>query len=214
MIVEYDELVRQARSLVPDLADRAAEDRDTTRIPTATMTDLRQSDLLRVLTPTRNGGLEADLRTHLDVVAVLAEGCPSTAWVVGVIHAHCWLLGHFEPRAQDEVHDPDSDPVIAGVLAPRGAAVATEGGFRLSGAWPFGSGVEHAEWIMLGANTDEGPLLTLLPANDVEVADDWNASGLRATGSCTRFSTGSRRRPAAPCSKRQCSVKSTDCACR
>jgi 3-hydroxy-9,10-secoandrosta-1,3,5(10)-triene-9,17-dione monooxygenase len=128
------------------------------------------------------------MRTHLEVVASLAEGCGATAWVAGVTMAHSWLLSHFPVQAQDEAYaNPDS--VVAAVIGPRGVAVKTADGFSLSGFWPFASGNRNSEWLLLGGVVkneageviDEGDFL--VPTSAVTQLDDWFVNGLTGTGS-------------------------------
>src|SRR5690606_9803182 len=65
------------------------------------------------------------------------------------------------------------------------------GGFRLAGKWSFSSGVDHASWVMLGANLaadSSNPDVTqyffyFVRRSEVRVIDDWHVSGLRASGS-------------------------------
>lgn len=190
LMVRPDDLVNRARGLAPLFQERAAKDPTARRIPQQSIAELRESGLFRVLQAGRNKGFETNLRTHIDVVSAAAEGCPSTGWIVGVAHAHSWLISHFPAEAQDDVYHDDPDTLVSGVLGPRGEAVPTEDGWQLSGVWPFGSGVERSQWVLLGAKTvarDGEPIdgLFLLPTGDIEVADDWHVSGLKATGSCT-----------------------------
>lgn len=186
-----DQLVAVARELVPCWQARADADPGARRLPAETVDELRASGLLRVLQARRNGGHEADLATHIDVVSAIAEGCPSTAWVVGVVHAHSWVLSHYPTEAQDEVYGADPNALVSAVIRTRGRAEQVDGGYRLNGFWPFGSGAEHSQWLLLGAQVvdgaghtvDEGDLL--VRTADVELADDWFVEGLRATGSCS-----------------------------
>ena len=186
-----DELVARAKALASDFRARSEADPTRRRLPDENVTDLRAAGLFQVLQARRNGGLELDLATHLDVVGAVAEGCPSTAWVLGVAHAHSWMLSHFPAEAQDDVYAAEPDALVSAVIRPRGTAVRVAGGFRLSGFWPFGSGAEHAQWVMVGAELadqsgakyDEADLL--LPRSDVTLADDWYVEGLKATGSCS-----------------------------
>ena len=73
-----------------------------------------------------------------------------------------------------------------------------EGGYRLSGRWPFASGCTHATWYKAaarveGAGGDESsgrgarPEIRtfLFPASANYVEDTWHVSGLRGTGSHT-----------------------------
>jgi alkylation response protein AidB-like acyl-CoA dehydrogenase len=85
--------------------------------------------------------------------------------------------------------------VTGGALAPTGMATVADGGYRVSGRWGFGSGIEHCAWRI--ANTvviengaprvDAGgvpeTVSVIVPAEDTEVLDTWTVSGLRGTGS-------------------------------
>jgi alkylation response protein AidB-like acyl-CoA dehydrogenase len=74
-------------------------------------------------------------------------------------------------------------------VAPTGELLPVPTGCRLRGKWRFSSGVDHADWIMLGARVEsEAPAaseywLCFVRACDVTLIDDWYVSGLRATGS-------------------------------
>jgi 3-hydroxy-9,10-secoandrosta-1,3,5(10)-triene-9,17-dione monooxygenase len=186
-----DTLVARAAALAPVLAERVAEADRLRRVPDANVAALREAGLFKVLQARRYGGHQASLRTHIDVVAALARGCTSTAWCVGVVHAHSWLMGLFPEAAQQETYGRNPDALISAVIAPRGKARAVAGGYRLSGFWPFGSGSQHADWLFLGAvvENDAGEVVDeadlLVPISDVTIRDDWNVVGLRGTGSCS-----------------------------
>lgn len=185
-------LLDRATDLAASLRERAGDTAQNRRLPKETVEDLRRSGLLKVLQAKRNGGYELGMREHLDVVSALARGCGSTSWVVGVTHAHSWMMSHFSEEAQDETYGVDSDCFISAVIGPRGRAVRTDSGYRVSGVWPFASGSEHAEWLFLGGAVFEGdsdePIDVgefLVPASDVKFRDDWHVTGLTGTGSCT-----------------------------
>lgn len=73
--------------------------------------------------------------------------------------------------------------IAAGAFAPRGEAAPAEGGIRLNGRWPWGSGCQHST-VLIGGVTVRGiHQLAILPASDVQIVDTWRASGLRGTGS-------------------------------
>src|SRR5262249_22035739 len=63
------------------------------------------------------------------------------------------------------------------------------GGWRLSGRWQFCSGVDHGDWLLIGALADHLPqtpdrsLHVVVPRADVVVDDTWFSLGLRGTGS-------------------------------
>jgi alkylation response protein AidB-like acyl-CoA dehydrogenase len=76
-------------------------------------------------------------------------------------------------------------PVIAGQGTRPGKAVPEAGGFRLSGAWSFASGLKHGTHIhTLGIIEGTGePRIFVLPVEQVKLIDNWDVMGLRATGS-------------------------------
>jgi 3-hydroxy-9,10-secoandrosta-1,3,5(10)-triene-9,17-dione monooxygenase len=185
------ELVERAQALIPELRQRAAEAETLRRLPDANVAALKRAGLLKILQPRRFGGYQASLHAHVDAVAAIARGCGSTAWCMGVVHAHSWLMGSFPEAAQDETYGVDPDTFISAVIAPRGEAKAAEGGYVLNGFWPFASGCQHAQFLLLGARildaggavVDEADLL--VPAQDIIINDDWHVAGLRGTGSCS-----------------------------
>src|SRR5437879_2287071 len=86
-------------------------------------------------------------------------------------------------------------PVLAGALNPRGQCTRVEGGYRVPGRWPFGSGCQQADWFVGGSMLidGDGPVrrpngapetrLMLMPAAAVAILDTWHVAGLRGTGS-------------------------------
>jgi 3-hydroxy-9,10-secoandrosta-1,3,5(10)-triene-9,17-dione monooxygenase len=187
----HDELVARATALAPQLRERVVEAEQIRKVPPANIEAVRKAGLFRVLQAKRYGGHQQSFRTHIDTIAAVGQGCGSTAWCMGVIHAHSWLMAHFPQAAQDETYGSNPDAIISAVIAPRGHAKPAKGGYVLNGVWPFGSGSQHADWLFLGAAMlnqageviDEGDLL--VPSHDVTIKDDWNVTGLRGTGSCT-----------------------------
>ena len=186
------DLAARALSVADELRPRAAVAEEIRRVPEENFERICEEGLLTVIQSRRCGGHELSMRAHLDVVAAIAEGCGSTSWVLGVMHAHSWLMAHFPHRAQDEVYGSDPNTMISAVLGPRGKAVRrADGTCLLSGFWPFGSGCQLSRWLLLGAEVfdDKGEFLDLadflIPTNDVEIKDDWYVAGLQGTGSCS-----------------------------
>ena len=73
---------------------------------------------------------------------------------------------------------------------PPAAARKTDGGFVVTGRWPFSSGVDNSDWNMLAVTVygDDGKTaidwrLCLVPKSDYEIVDTWYAMGMGATGS-------------------------------
>ena len=183
------DLRQRAADLAPTLRARAAEAETLRRLPDETIQDLRKAGLFKLMLPKRVGGHQATLHQFIDVVSEAARGCGSTGWVLGVVNAHNWLLGLFPTQAQDDVFTAQPDAIISAVIGPRGKASQVPGGYRVSGFWPFCSGSPAANWVMLGAEVldadgqpcDGGDFL--IPIADIDIKNDWDVTGLRASGS-------------------------------
>ena len=187
-----EDLVEAAKRLAPVFRERAEQNPDARRVPDESIEDLKQNGLFSVIQSSRNGGHDTDMVTQLDVMAAISEGCTSTAWVVGVGHAHSWLINHLPAEAQDDIYGDDPTQLVSAVIAPRGRAVKVDGGYKVSGFWPFGSGCEHSKnWVLLGAELfdndgnklDEGDFV--VPTDEIEIRDDWHVNGLKSSGSCS-----------------------------
>ena len=186
------DLVDRAQSVAEELKPRVSATEQGRRIPSENFERICDEGLLTVIQSRRCGGHELSMRAHLDVVGAIAQGCSSTAWVLGVMHAHSWLMAHYPHQAQDEVYGTSPNTLISAVLAPRGKAVQrSDGTFLLNGFWPFGSGCQLSKWLILGAETfdEAGEFVDLIdfliPTGDVEIRDDWYVAGLQGTGSCS-----------------------------
>ena len=179
-----------AEALIPDFQKLAARAEELRRVPDESVDLLKSSGLLQILQPAACGGRQLTMRAHVDAMATVARGCNASAWVLGVYHAHSWMLGHMSPQAQQDVYGANPDQAVAAVIGPRGKAVRkSDGTYVLSGFWPFGSGNAASEWLLLGCEVfdeagdklDDGDLL--VPVADVVVLDDWHVAGLQGTGS-------------------------------
>jgi 3-hydroxy-9,10-secoandrosta-1,3,5(10)-triene-9,17-dione monooxygenase len=179
-----------AAGLVPELRQRAMQtDRDR-RVPPENIKLLADSGLLGIFRAKKWGGRELSMRAHVDAVSTVAEGCQATAWVLGVYHAHDYIIGHMSEKAQEEVYTTSPHQAVSAVIGPRGKAVRkSDGSYVLSGFWPFASGNAASDWMLLGAEVfdednsklDEGDLL--VPVRDIVAIDDWHVAGLQGTGS-------------------------------
>ena len=156
---------------------------------------LRDSGLCRLMVPERFGGYQTSVRTYIDVMAEVGRGCGSTSWVASLINVCAWLAALFPEQAQADVWGADRDAWIAGSLAPNGAAVAVDGGWRVTGRWPWASGSMHAQWAACGIHMkdDAGEManlgLSLMPMTDLTIEDTWFMAGMKGTGSNTIVAT-------------------------
>jgi 3-hydroxy-9,10-secoandrosta-1,3,5(10)-triene-9,17-dione monooxygenase len=183
--------VARAKALIPTLRERASRTEELRRLPPETERDLHDAGLFRIVQPKRVGGSELDYVALVDCADALGQADASVAWNFANLASHHWMLGMFDPRAQDAVWKQDPDALIASsFIFPAGRARKVGGGYTLSGHWPFSSGVLSSDWNMLAgvvASDDEADgveyRLFLLHKNDFMINDTWNATGLCGTGS-------------------------------
>lgn len=183
------DLVARADAMIPALRERAAQGDRECRLPAETIRDFQEAGFFKILQPRRYGGYEMDPQTFYAVQMKVAEGCMSSAWVLGVVAVHNWQLALFDAQAQEDVWSEDPTTLIASSYMPKGKATPVEGGYRVTGHWGFSSGVDHCEWAFLGGQlidpeTGKPDFVTfLIPRKDFKVLPVWNTVGLGATGS-------------------------------
>lgn len=185
------ELVARAAELVPFLRSNAERCEQEGKLPVDNVRALEEAGLLRLTLPRRYGGYEADTRTKVEVYSELGKGCSSTAWVSGLWSDGTLFTSLLPDHVQDEVFaDPN---VRITVSFPLGGTVAIsdgDGGYRLSGRWPFNTGCAHATYAIRSAVIDPesdapGFGMFLVPYEGMTIVDDWQVSGLCGTGSNT-----------------------------
>ncbi len=189
--ITREELLQRARDMLPVLRERAPQAEALRRLPDETERDFHDAGLFRMVQPARVGGAELDYGILVDVGAMVGRACGSSAWNLINLGCHHWMLGMFPPQAQDEIWNENPDALIASsFIFPAGRAKRANGGYVLSGRWPFSSGVDNAGWNMLAGmvrdeDSDAPPehRLFLLPRVEYKIIDTWHAAGLRGTGS-------------------------------
>ena len=187
--VSLDEAIARACSLIPVLRERATRAEGARQLLPETEADMHRLGLLRFVQPKNWGGMELDFVAHFDITSALARGCASTAWTVGNLAIHHWLLAMFDERAQAEVWSVNPDAKIAsGIAYPQGRARKVDGGYSIDGDWNFSSGVDGAQWNQLAVMVREGDKVVdyrmcLVPESDYTIIDDWQVLGMRGTGS-------------------------------
>lgn len=187
----YAEMLERAHALLPKLRERAAITEEKRRLPPETERDFHDAGLFKILQPKRVGGSELDYVALVDFADVVAHADASVAWNLANLASHHWMLGMFDQRAQDAIWKENVNALIASSFVfPAGRATKVPGGYKLSGRWPFSSGVDSSTWNMLAgivSSDDDADgveyRVFLLPQSDYKIIDTWNSTGLKGTGS-------------------------------
>lgn len=182
------ELVRRTIALKPLIASHARQCELQRRPVDEVMQAIRATGVFYHFVPKVYGGLEFDVDTFIDAMLPIGEACASTGWVTSFCVEHNWMASQFPKAFQDETFGGAFPYLIApGVTMPPGEASVVPGGYRLTGRWKWGTGVMHADWVLVtGMVSGESPpriLFFAIPAGEVEVPDTWHVDGMAGTGS-------------------------------
>ena len=176
---------RQLRGLILRHREQSDEARQLAQPVAEAMAGL---GLFRSMVPESAGGEEWDLPTWIRIVEELSTVDGAVGWIAGVGGSvngifSGWLSGGIA-RA---VFCGDPIGLSAGTMFKGGKAKRADGGYTVSGRWPFASSTPHATWFvgaaqLEGAAPGLGPTL-FFPRRDVEIIDTWSVGGMRGTGS-------------------------------
>jgi 3-hydroxy-9,10-secoandrosta-1,3,5(10)-triene-9,17-dione monooxygenase len=184
--MERRELLESVRDLTAPIASRAAEGERCRRLPDATLEELRATGVFRSLVPSRYGGFGFDFSIVPEIGRILGAADVSTGWVTTFLVMHNWLLAQFPDAVCREVFGDASYALAPAALSPSGRAVPEGDGYVVSGRWSWGSGVMHADCVLVTAVVaGDVPDLRMVLADleEVVVDDVWHTDGLRGTGS-------------------------------
>jgi alkylation response protein AidB-like acyl-CoA dehydrogenase len=176
---------------IREVVAAGAEEAERLRtLPLATVRALADSGLFALKVPEALGGAEADPVTQLEVLEALTHIDASAGWCLMVATTAVGLpAGFLADEAVDRILAGGRIPPAAVAILPSGIATPVAGGYRLTGRWPFASGVRHAEWLTAGAMVrrdaqDPGERhIVVIPAAAAEIHDNWKVAGLEGTGS-------------------------------
>lgn len=182
-------LLGRVEALVPMISASAAEAEAQRRPLDEVIEALRATGVFRSFVPARYGGYELDLATYVEIGLAVGRADASTGWVTTFYMEHNWLLTMFAEDLQDEIFGAAPYVLAPGSINPKsGRAVPLDdGSFSLSGHWQFGTGICHADHVLLSGmiEGDESGISRqfLVPVDAVEVKDTWHVDGMAATGS-------------------------------
>ena len=165
-IATPQDLLAAAEAMLPEIRAAADDIDEARRVPDWLAERLAAEGFFHLLTGREHGGMEADPVTAARVIETLSTASPSVGWVTMILASSSfWTVRMVPEEVRREIFagvtPGEIQPsVLAGTLVPHGRAVRVEGGWRLSGQWPFASGCHHANWMPTAAwlHNDDGPV--------------------------------------------------------
>ena len=149
---------------------------------------MQDSGLFRLRAPRAVGGHDADPVTQLQVIEEIASIDGGAGWTYFIgVDSLALMAGWLPDEGLDGLLVDGRLPRAAMTAAPTGVATPVDGGFRVTGRWPFGSGSAHAQRIAGTCRIAGAPgpqfLSCMFLAKDVTLHDNWQVNALRGTGS-------------------------------
>ena len=120
-----------------------------------TVEALTDAGLHGLLVPKEVGGSETPIVESIDAMAEISRADGSAGWC---LMANVATIAFFGAWAGDDFARElfaNGVPLAAGQFAPNGTAEPDGNGFRITGNYNFGSGVNHSDWIGAGVLTTE-----------------------------------------------------------
>jgi alkylation response protein AidB-like acyl-CoA dehydrogenase len=170
----------ELRTLTPELVDA-----------------LWDSGLMQFLNPAEAGGEEPGFREMIDTWQEMAWQDGSFGWIgIANLPSSAAAAAYLPDEGFAEVFTANANRVtLGGQFFPNGQGIEVEGGWQVSGAWNFGSGTGHAEYVVGGFfPMRDGEMLWepngmpvmmagVFPRDEVTFTDGWHVQGLKGTGS-------------------------------
>src|SRR2546428_1059806 len=119
------------------------------RLPKALVEEFQAAGFYSLVIPGELGGLQADRLTYLRVVELLAEAAGSVGWNLANNSIGQLVTLGLPDEGVHEIYAHGADAVIAGTAVMGGGrAMPVNGGYRVTGRWPFGSGCQESSWML------------------------------------------------------------------
>lgn len=180
------------RGRLRELSETVAQERagfdSAGRLPDALYRKLAAIGLFRLWLPAALGGAELSPLDFMDVVEEAAALDGTIGWLAGNGGGMA-RIGAFLPVASAREIFANPEAFIVSGTGGLGKATPVAGGYRVTGRWPFGSGSSHGTWFSPICEVEESGqssgrlIFPCVPRADVVLHDNWQVSGLCATGS-------------------------------
>ncbi len=189
--------VEAARSLREVTAEESADSERLRTLNQRTVDALWKSGLIQWCNPVEAGGSEPTFLAMIDTWIELAWQDGSLGWIgIANLPSAAATAAYLPDDGFEEVFTAhDNQVTVGGQFFPNGLGETVDGGFQVTGAWNFGSGTGHSQYVAAGfiptvggemVSGDGGIpqlLVAIIPREEVVFTDGWYVQGLKGTGS-------------------------------
>jgi indole-3-acetate monooxygenase len=193
--ITAESLLEKVKEIAPLIRKHAEEAERNRRLSRPVVDAMLAAGLYGMFHPKVFGGLELDPVTMFCVVEEVARHDSAAGWNLQLsVGANC-SLPWLPDEGAAEIMRSQKTVIVAGSFTPGRQAIPVEGGYRLTGRWPFGSGSHDSHWLVFIPQVMNGdaPLLDsqgqpvqrfmFVPTEKAQIHDNWHTLGMRGTGS-------------------------------
>ncbi len=192
-----DQVVDRARGMRDLVRAEAAESERLRTLSAPIVDEMWASGLMSAFNPTPAGGVEPSFAEMIETWIEMAWQDGSFGWIgIANLPSTFAAATYLPDEGFAEIFTRNDNHItIGGQYFPNGQGAVVDGGYRLSGAWNFGSGTGHSGYIGAGFfPMDNGEMrwvsegipemrVAFLPREEVTFTDGWHVQGLKGTGS-------------------------------
>jgi len=180
------------------LVEAEAESSELLRTMTPPIVEsMWSTGLMARFNPAEAGGAEPSFGEMIQTWIDMARLDGSFGWIgIANLPSTAAVAAYLPDAGFAEVFTANDNRVtLGGQFFPNGTGAVVDGGYQVTGAWNFGSGIGHSEYVAAGfMPTVDGELVwategvpelrvAIVPRRDVLFTDGWHVQGLKGTGS-------------------------------
>jgi alkylation response protein AidB-like acyl-CoA dehydrogenase len=194
-MTEIDQLLESVAEIAPIIREHASEAEQCRRLSRPVVEAMLEANLYDMSRPKSLGGLELDPVSIFKVVEEVARQDAAAGWNLQLALAVHPLPAWLPDAGAAEMLDNHANVILGSSFTPTGKALPVDGGYRLTGQWPFVSGAFDCDWFMFLPFIEDGDsprpddqrmpsqYFMWLPAKEATILDTWHTMGMRGTGS-------------------------------
>jgi indole-3-acetate monooxygenase len=189
--------VAAARTLRELVAEESVRSEIQRTLTDRTVDALWDSGLMAWCNPREAGGSEPTFAEIIDTWIEMSWQDGSLGWIgIANLPSAAACAAYLPDEGFAEVFTAHGNRVtVGGQFFPNGLGETLDDGYRVTGAWNFGSGTGHSQYVAAGFIPTVGgemvtgadgipPLLVaVIPRDEIVFTDNWNVQGLKGTGS-------------------------------
>ncbi len=180
--------------LAEELRNNAAEAELLKQLHPAQLSVIYAQKWFRMFVPESLNGSALSLPRALQSQEAIAWADGSVGWTVTLCAGAGWFIGFMNRELAQTVFN-DAAVCLAGSGKATGTAKKINGGYLVSGNWPYATGAAHATAFTANCIIEENGAVMknkdgsslaqsfLFLRNEVTIHRNWNTIGMRATGS-------------------------------